>query len=79
MSSPSRSRREAPLDTTLIQIDATSTSPVQAADIANATSQSLTNVVQSIEPSGNAGSEIKLTRVQRGAGADDARVARTCR
>ncbi|HEV7176673.1 MAG TPA: polysaccharide biosynthesis tyrosine autokinase, partial [Solirubrobacteraceae bacterium] len=55
---------QAPLDTTLIQIDATSTSPVQAADIANATSQSLTNVVQSIEPSGNAGSEIKLTRVR---------------
>lgn len=56
---------QAPLDTTLIQIDVTSTNPVQAADIANATSQSLTNVVQSIEPSGNSGSsEIKLTRVR---------------
>ncbi len=55
----------APLDTTLIQIDATSTNPVQAADIANATSQSLTNVVQNIETTGaNDPSQVKLTRVQ---------------
>lgn len=56
----------APLDTTLIQIEATSTDPVQAADIVNAASQSLTNVVQSIEPSGGSGApEVKLTRVQQ--------------
>lgn len=55
----------APLDTTLISIDATSTDPVQAADIANATSQSLTNVVEDIESTDATGSApVKLTRVQ---------------
>jgi polysaccharide biosynthesis transport protein len=56
----------APLDTTLIQIDATSDDPVKAADIANAASQSLTNVVASIETpdSATTGSPVKLTRVQ---------------
>lgn len=59
----------APLDTTLIQIDATSTSAVQAADIANTTSQSLTNVVQNIETpaAGSTTSQVKLTRVQQAA------------
>jgi capsular exopolysaccharide synthesis family protein len=55
----------APLNTTLIQIDVTSTDPVQAANIANATSQSLTNVVQNIEATGATDSStVKLTRVQ---------------
>ncbi|WP_423917967.1 polysaccharide biosynthesis tyrosine autokinase [Frigoribacterium sp. 2-23] len=55
----------APLDTTLIQIDAVSEDPVMAANIANATSQSLTNVVQQIEStSDTGGSQVKLTRVQ---------------
>ncbi|KQO62330.1 polysaccharide biosynthesis tyrosine autokinase [Curtobacterium sp. Leaf261] len=56
---------DAPLNTTLITINVTDTDPVQAADIANATSQSLTNVVQNIEStSENGGSTVKLTRVQ---------------
>ncbi|MDQ1580833.1 MAG: tyrosine-protein kinase [Microbacteriaceae bacterium] len=56
----------AQLDTTLIQITATSPDPVQAADIANATSQSLTAVVQTIETadSTSTSSPVKLTRVQ---------------
>ncbi|MGA1811064.1 polysaccharide biosynthesis tyrosine autokinase [Frondihabitans sp. 4ASC-45] len=56
---------DAPLNTTLIQITATSTSGVQAAEIVNATSQSLTNVVQNIEATGkDDASTVKLTRVQ---------------
>lgn len=55
----------APLDTTLIQINAVSDDPVRAADIANATSQSLTNAVEQIESTGDSGgSQVKLTRVQ---------------
>lgn len=54
----------APLDTTLIEISAESPEPVKAADIANATSESLTNVVKSIETTGTQSSQIKLTRVQ---------------
>lgn len=54
----------APLDTTLIQISAESPDPVKAADIANATSESLTNVVKSIETTGTQTASIKLTRVQ---------------
>ncbi|MBP1241443.1 capsular exopolysaccharide synthesis family protein [Frigoribacterium sp. PvP120] len=59
----------APLDTTLIQVDVVSEDPVMAADIANATSQSLTNVVEQIEATSEdadseAGSQVKLTRVQ---------------
>ena len=57
----------APLDTTLIQINVVSEDPVAAADIANATSQSLTNVVQDIERSSetdDAEPQIKLTLVQ---------------
>ncbi|MFZ7086692.1 polysaccharide biosynthesis tyrosine autokinase [Curtobacterium sp. RRHDQ10] len=56
---------DAPLNTTLITINVTDTDPVQAANIANATSQSLTNVVQQIEAtSEDGGSTVKLTRVQ---------------
>lgn len=56
---------DAPLNTTLIQITANSTSAVEAANIANATSQSLTNVVQDIEATGaDDTSTVKLTRVQ---------------
>ncbi|BDZ44958.1 YveK family protein [Naasia aerilata] len=39
----------APLDTSLIQIDATSTDPAEAADLANAASQSLARVVEELE------------------------------
>ena len=54
-----------PLGTTLIQIDVTTTNAVHAAEIANATSQSLANVVQNIESTGTDGSaQVKLTRVQ---------------
>lgn len=66
-----------PLNTTLIEITVTSTNAKQAADIANATGQSLTSVVEDLEtPSqnnaddadaggANAGtSPVKLTRVQ---------------
>jgi capsular exopolysaccharide synthesis family protein len=56
---------EAPTSTTLITINVKDTDPVQAADIANATSQSLTNVVQNIEATdANGQSTVKLTRVQ---------------
>jgi len=63
-----------PLNTTLIEITVTSTSAKQAADIANATGQSLTSVVEDLEtPSSStadggdanaATSPVKLTRVQ---------------
>ncbi|MCH6471818.1 polysaccharide biosynthesis tyrosine autokinase [Sinomonas terrae] len=54
----------ASLDTTLIEISATSPDPVQSANIANGISQSLTNVVQNIESTGSQSAEVKLTRVQ---------------
>ncbi|NUP74235.1 MAG: chromosome partitioning protein, partial [Sinomonas sp.] len=53
----------APLDTTLIQISATSPDPVRSADIANGISESLTNVVQNIESTGSQSAPVKLTRV----------------
>ncbi|MGV8896370.1 MAG: polysaccharide biosynthesis tyrosine autokinase [Rhodoglobus sp.] len=54
----------AQLDTTLIEISVTDVDPVVAADIANATSQSLTAVVSKIETTeGSTGSPVKLTRV----------------
>ncbi len=56
----------APTSTTLIAISVSDTDPVQAADIANATSQSLTNVVQDIEATdANGASTVKLTRVKQ--------------
>jgi capsular exopolysaccharide synthesis family protein len=56
---------DAPTNTTLITINVTDPDPKQAADIANATSQSLTNVVQNIEATdANGQSTVKLTRVQ---------------
>jgi len=56
---------DAPTNTTLISITVNETDPVQAADIANATSQSLTNVVQNIEATdANGASTVKLTRVK---------------
>lgn len=56
----------APTSTTLISISVNDTDPVQAADIANATSQSLTNVVQDIEATDAEGtSSVKLTRVKQ--------------
>ncbi len=55
----------APLDTTLIVITVTDPDPVLAADIANATSQSLTAVVEEIETTpGSSESPVRLTRVQ---------------
>ncbi|MEC5151161.1 polysaccharide biosynthesis tyrosine autokinase [Cryobacterium sp. GrIS_2_6] len=60
----------APLDTSIIEITVIDTDPVRAADIANATSLSLTAVVQTIEtPASTAtGAEpvspVKLTRAQ---------------
>ncbi|KHL02968.1 polysaccharide biosynthesis tyrosine autokinase [Sinomonas humi] len=54
----------APLNTTLIEISATSTDPVQAANVANGISESLTNVVQNIESTGTQSAQVKLTRVQ---------------
>ncbi|MCI4658232.1 polysaccharide biosynthesis tyrosine autokinase [Cryobacterium zhongshanensis] len=56
----------APLDTSIIEIIVLDTDPVRAADIANAASQSLTAVVQSIETpdAANAVSPVKLTRAQ---------------
>ncbi|MFZ4893084.1 polysaccharide biosynthesis tyrosine autokinase [Plantibacter sp. Mn2098] len=55
----------APLDTTLIEIIATDPDPVRAADIANATAESLTGVVSNIEtPEKGDASPVKLTRVQ---------------
>ncbi|MEO8908073.1 MAG: polysaccharide biosynthesis tyrosine autokinase [Microbacteriaceae bacterium] len=55
-----------PLNTTLIEITATSTSATQAADIANAAGSSLTTVVQGLETPAtpDATSPVKLTRVQ---------------
>ncbi|MDH6180220.1 capsular exopolysaccharide synthesis family protein [Microbacteriaceae bacterium SG_E_30_P1] len=53
-----------PLDTTLITISVTDTDPKQAADIANAASQSLSAVVRQIESTEETGSPVKLTRVQ---------------
>ncbi|WP_334172073.1 polysaccharide biosynthesis tyrosine autokinase [Sinomonas sp.] len=55
----------APLDTTLIEISATSPDPVKAADIANGISESLTNVVQTIESTGTQSAQVKLTRVEQ--------------
>lgn len=55
----------APLDTTLIEISATSQDPVKAADIANDISESLTNVVQNIESTGSQSATVKLTRVKQ--------------
>ncbi|OIH97599.1 polysaccharide biosynthesis tyrosine autokinase [Curtobacterium sp. MCBA15_001] len=56
---------DAPLNTTLIAISVNDTNAAQAADIANATSQSLTNVVQNIEATdANGESTVKLTRVK---------------
>ncbi|TFC01329.1 MULTISPECIES: polysaccharide biosynthesis tyrosine autokinase [Cryobacterium] len=56
----------APLDTSIIEIAVLDPDPVRAADIANAASQSLTAVVQSIEtPEAiDAVSPVKLTRAQ---------------
>lgn len=54
----------APLNTTLIEISAKSPDAVQAANIANGISESLTNVVQNIESTGSQSAEVKLTRVQ---------------
>ena len=56
----------APTSTTLITITVNGTDPVQATEIANATSQSLTNVVQNIEATdANGTSTVKLTRVKQ--------------
>ncbi len=56
----------APLNTSIIDITVTNADPVKAADIANATSESLTSVVARIESSdaSAAHSPVKLTRVQ---------------
>lgn len=55
----------APTSTTLIAITVEDTDAKQAADIANATSQSLTNVVQNIEATdANGAATVKLTRVK---------------
>jgi capsular exopolysaccharide synthesis family protein len=57
---------DAPTSTTLIAINVKDTDPVRAADIANATSQSLTNVVENIEATDADGSStVKLTRVKQ--------------
>ncbi|MBF4589293.1 polysaccharide biosynthesis tyrosine autokinase [Curtobacterium sp. VKM Ac-1395] len=62
----SRVTADAPLNTTLIAITVNDTDPVQAAEIANAASQSLTNVVQNIEATDADGqSTVKLTRVKQ--------------
>ncbi len=56
----------APTSTTLISITVEGTDPVQATNIANATSQSLTNVVEDIEATDeNGSSSVKLTRVKQ--------------
>lgn len=56
---------DAPTNTTLIAISVSDTDARRAADIANATSQSLTNVVQNIEATDADGaSTVKLTRVK---------------
>jgi capsular exopolysaccharide synthesis family protein len=56
----------APLNTTILQIVATSKKPKMAADLANATAASLTTVVQSLETTDadNNVSPVKLSRVQ---------------
>ncbi|MCL2514704.1 MAG: polysaccharide biosynthesis tyrosine autokinase [Microbacteriaceae bacterium] len=56
----------APLNTTLLQITATDTDPKRAADIANATAESLGTVVQTLETTAadKNVSPVKLTRVQ---------------
>lgn len=56
----------APLNTTLIQITATTTSPTRSADVANAAAESLTQVVRQIEMTSDSAdvSPVKLTRVQ---------------
>ncbi|MFP7834836.1 polysaccharide biosynthesis tyrosine autokinase [Marisediminicola sp. LYQ134] len=56
----------APLDTSIIDITVTDTDPVRAAEIANATSQSLTRVVENIETPDavDAVTPVKLTRAQ---------------
>jgi capsular exopolysaccharide synthesis family protein len=56
----------APLDTSIIDITVTDADPALAADIANATSQSLTAVVENIETpeADDAVSPVKLTRAQ---------------
>jgi len=56
----------APLDTSIIDITVTDTDPVRAADIANATSASLSVVVEDIETptAKDAASPVKLTRAQ---------------
>lgn len=55
----------APLDTSLIQIDATSTDPQQAAALANAASQSLSEAVQGLEaPRASTGlSPVRISQV----------------
>ncbi|PCN47078.1 chromosome partitioning protein [Curtobacterium sp. 'Ferrero'] len=56
----------APTSTTLISITVQDTDPVRATEIANATSQSLTNVVQDIEATDASGkATVKLTRVKQ--------------
>jgi polysaccharide biosynthesis transport protein len=62
----------APLDTTLIEITATSEDPALAAELATAVSESLTEVVQSIETTeatdeSSATSPVRLTLVQHAA------------
>ncbi|WP_100345678.1 polysaccharide biosynthesis tyrosine autokinase [Compostimonas suwonensis] len=59
----------APLDTTLIEITVTETDPAQAAAIATAVSESLTNVVETIETSDSeaAAPPVRLTLVQHAA------------
>lgn len=54
------------LATSIIEITVTDNDPVRAADIANATSQSLTAVVEQIETTGSSAAvtPVKLTRVQ---------------
>ncbi|MFC4243335.1 polysaccharide biosynthesis tyrosine autokinase [Gryllotalpicola reticulitermitis] len=56
----------APLNTTLLEITAKSSDAKQSADIANATAESLTTVVQTLETTDadNNVSPVKLTRVQ---------------
>ncbi|MDR5691572.1 polysaccharide biosynthesis tyrosine autokinase [Agromyces indicus] len=61
----------APLDTTLIEITVTDVDPALAAEIATAVSESLTEVVESIEasqtPEGEPTSPVRLTLVQHAA------------
>jgi capsular exopolysaccharide synthesis family protein len=62
----SRVTASAPVDTSIIDIGVTDTDPVRAADVANAISQSLTAVVETIEaPDTDEGvSPVRLTRAQ---------------